>query len=481
MKFRDYFQDQIMLLPPNVQEMIPSNHTSRAINLVVEQLDLTKLYDSYSEEGQPGYHPKLLIKILLYGYSIGIRSSRKLSQATESDVHFMYLSAMQRPDFRTISDFRKLKGQYIREYFVQILDLCRRMGVINLGHISLDGSKIKSCASKGSQQTKQQLESTEEYLEQKVKEMMDNSETTDALEDKQYGSSKRGDELPDELSDAEKMLKRIKKAKEEMEKDKLKKVSVSDTDSRLMKMSNGGYNMSYNTQISVDSHGQIILACDVVNDSNDYGQFERMYQQTVSNTNQKPKEVSADAGYCSGRALKYIGENQIDTYMPDGRMNKEVNERTSKEELVTYDRRNFSYDKSGDLYVCPEGKQMIFLKNSRRNGVNFRIYKGIGCHDCLKRNECISAQHLKESNCRQIQIYEIDDIRTAQRKKLLSRAGKKRYLKRQTTVEPVFAHIKQVMQFKEFLLRGLEKARTEFSLICICHNIKKLAPVLMKG
>ena len=480
MKFKDYFQDQIMLLPPDIQEIIPSTHISRAINLIVEQLDLCKLYESYSEEGQPGYHPKMLLKILFYGYSIGIRSSRKLAQRLESDVYFMYLSAMQRPDFRTISDFRKAKGEYLQEHFVQILEICKRMGLLDLGHISLDGSKIKSNSSKGSQRTKQQLDAAEVYLEQKVKDILDNARQTDALEDKEYGSSKRGDELPVELAEAKTMLKKIRKAKEEIEKDKLKKVSVSDTDSRLMKMSNGGYDMSYNTQICVDSQHQIIVACDVVNDSNDYRQFERMYQQSVANTNQKPKEVSADAGYCSGKALKYISENQIDTYMPDGRMRIEAEGDTAEEKLSTYDRRNFTYDKSCNRYICPEGKQMAFMKNSRRNGVNFRVYKGISCQECLKRSECISAQHLKETNCRQIQIYEIDDIKTALRKKLLSRAGKKRYKKRQSTVEPVFAHIKQVMQFKEFVLRGLQKARTEFSLICSCHNIKKLTPVLLR-
>lgn len=480
MKFRNYNQDQIMLLPPDIQEMIPSNHISRAINMVVEQLDLSKLYESYSDEGQPGYHPKMLIKILMYGYSIGIRSSRKLAHRTESDVYFMYLSAMQRPDFRTISDFRKLKGQYLQEYFVQILDLCQKMGMIDLGHISLDGSKIKSGTSKKSLRTQEQLDKTEKYLQEKVKEMFKNAESTDDLEDSEYGKSKRGDELPEDLSDEKKMLEKIQKAKEEISRNKLKKVSITDTDSRLMRMSNGGYDMGYNAQIAVDSQNQIILSCDVVNNPNDYGQFENLYEQTISNVKQKPKEVSADAGYSTGKTLNFIKENQINAYLPDGRMNSEVNEQTLEEKLNKYDRRNFVYDKIKDQYICPEEKPMVFFRNSKRKGVNYKIYRGINCRECLKRDECISKQHLNAINNREILIYENDDVKAELRKKLLTKEGKERYRKRQSTVEPVFAQIKQVMQFKEFLLRGIEKVKTEFSLICSIHNIKKLTPVLLK-
>lgn len=379
MKFKLYDQSQIMLLPPDIQDMVPSNHVVRAINLVVEQLDMNKLYDSYSEEGQPGYHPKMLLKILLYGYSIGIRSSRKLAQRTESDIYFMFLSAMQRPDFRTISDFRKLKGEYLQEYFIQILDICKEMGMVSLGHISIDGSKIKSNSSKHSLKSREALDEYEKDLRKKVKVIFDNAESTDRTEDEEHGTSKRGDELPEDLSDENKLLEKILEAKKEIKEKNLKRVSVTDKDSRLMLMSNGGYDMSYNAQISVDSHKQIILSCDVVNDSNDYGQFERMYEQVITNTNQKPEEVSVDAGYSSGKTLNYIKQNQIDAYIPDGRMNNEVNEHLGEERIKKYDRRNFKYDPDSDRYICPEGKSMLFEQNSKRNGVKYKIYRGTAC------------------------------------------------------------------------------------------------------
>jgi len=207
MKFKTYDQTQMMLLPPDIQEMIPKNHIVRAIDSVVEQLEMRKMYESYSEEGQPGYHPKMLLKILLYGYSIGVRSSRKLSQRIESDIYFMYLSAMQRPDFRTISDFRKLKGEYLQQCFIEILEICKRMGIISLGHVSIDGSKIKSNSSKRSMKTKEDLDEYENELRKKVKEMFDNAEQIDSQEDQKYGD-KRGDELPEELSDEKELLNR---------------------------------------------------------------------------------------------------------------------------------------------------------------------------------------------------------------------------------------------------------------------------------
>jgi transposase len=283
------------------------------------------------------------------------------------------------------------------------------------------------------------------------------------------------------LSDEKKLLEKIIEAKKEIEEKNLNRVNITDKDSRLMLMSNGGYDMSYNTQISVDSKNQIILSSDVVNRSNDYGEFENMYEQLIKNTNQKPREVSADAGYSSGRTLNYIKKNQIDAYIPDGRMNNEVNEETSEERLEKYDRRNFRYEKDTNKYICPEGKPMHFERNSKRNGVKYKIYRGSECKSCSKRGECISKRHQQKAIYRVIQIYENDDIKSEMRKKLLTKEGKKKYRKRLSTVEPVFAHIKHVMGFKQFLLRGIKKVKTEFSLICTSHNIKKLKPVLLAG
>jgi transposase len=471
MKFRTYSQDQIMLLPPNVQEMIPKNHLVRVIDTVVEQLDLRKLYNSYSEEGQPGYHPKMLLKLLLYGYSTGIRSSRKMAQKTESDIYYMYLSGMQRPDFRTISDFRKLKIEYIRECFVEVVLLCKKLGMIKFGHISIDGSKIKANASKQQNYNNEDIAQLEKRIEEEMKEILSRAEKTDTEEDKQYGKERSGDEIPEELTDKQKFLEKLKKAKKEIEEEKLKRINLTDKDSRLMLNSDGGYNMNYNAQIAVDSKSQIIVSCDVVSKENDYHEFIPIYEQSVKNTGLVPDEVSADAGYSSGETYNYVRDNGIDAYIPDGKLNKELNKKTYEEKISTYDRRNFKYKETKNVYSCPEGKNLEFKRNNKRNGVKFKVYEGTECLKCNSRRLCISNSEAKN---RQIQIYENDKMKFEMRNKLKSKEGMSKYLTRLSIIEPVFAHIKGVMGFRQFLLRGIEKVKAEFSLICMAHNIKKI-------
>lgn len=478
MKFRKYVQNQILLLPPDIIEMIPPNHVVRGIDAIVEQLNLERLYNSYSEEGQPGYHPKMLLKILLYGYSTGIMSSRKIAGRVESDIYYMYLSGMQRPDFRTISDFRKNKREYLSEYFQQILAICKAMGLISLGHIAIDGSKIEANASRKRMLEKDSIDEEEGKIQKRIADLIQKAEEIDANEDKQYGENKRGDELPEELAGERKLLEKIKEAKKHLEEKDLKRVNVTDPATRLMHEANGGLEVCYNAQISVDSDYQIIAATDVVSDEADHGQFIPMYEKTILNLKKKPKEVSADAGYQSGLAYLYLETQGIDGYMPDCRFNKET-DGGQEEKLDKYDRRNFKYNKNEDTYTCPEGKELTFKSHSNRNGVHSRVYKCSHCPGCSQRSQCLL--NPESRGCRQIQVYENDTYKSAMRKKLLSEGGREKYNKRMWTVEPVFAQIKRGLGFRQFLLRGIDKVKFEFSLVCMAHNIKKLikyAPLL---
>lgn len=471
MKFRQYDQHQQMLLPPNITEMIPVNHLVRVIDTVVEQLDMQDLYNSYSEEGQPGYHPKMLLKILLYGYSTGIRSSRKLSQKLESDVFYMYLSAMQRPDFRTISDFRKDKRKYIQGYFIQVLVLCNALGMIKLGHISIDGSKIRASASKQKTKSYKELERLQKKLEDEIETILNDAVRLDEQEDRQYGIEKRGDEIPEELTNKQKLVEKLKEAKKYIEEQNLRRVNLTDPDSRFMKTSNGGIDNAYNTQVTVDSDSHLILCCDVVSEENDCKQFIPMYEQTVKNTGKKPLEVSADAGYYSGENYLYIEKNLVDAYVPDMMFRIETTE-SGEENIGKFDRRNFRYNQEEDNYQCPSGSELIYKESSRRNNVRFRIYQGTGCPNCELREQCISKPNARY---RQIQIYENDKFKQEMRRKLLTEEGKHKYRKRLGTVEPVFAQIKHNLGFRQFLMRGIEKTKAEFNLICTAYNIKKLS------
>lgn len=470
MKFKPYEQSQVTLLPPSLEELIPENHLVIVVNTLVEQLDLRSLYMSYGEEGQPAYHPKMLVKILLYGYCTGVRSSRKVAERNVSNIYFMYLSGNQRPDFRTISDFRLKKRKHLEEYFNQVLGISKSLGLISLGHVSIDGSKIKSNASKKKTKDREEIF----RYEKKVKEILDEAEEIDEVEDKKYGKDKSGYEIPKELVGKEKLLEKIKAAKKILEEEKkLKRINLTDQDSRFMKKSDGGIDECYNGQLAVDSKEQIITAYGLTNIGNDNHLFASIYEKIVDNTKVLPSEVSADAGYYSGETYKYLEQKNIDAYIPGSKFGKEVKVGRSK-----YDRRNFEYEQNKDQYICPKGGRLPFKKNGSRNHVKFKIYQGVDCRRCIESKECISKH---KASYRQIQIYENDEFKKKMWAKLSTEEGRSKYNIRLKTVEPVFAQIKYIMGFNRFLLRGMEKARTEFSLICTAYNIKKIAklnPVL---
>ncbi|MEW5843327.1 MAG: IS1182 family transposase [Bacteroidota bacterium] len=463
MKFRNYEQSQIELLPSSLEELIPSNHIVRMIDMVVEQLDLEELYKSYSEEGQPGYHPKMLLKILLYGYTTGVRSSRKIAEKTKSDVYFMYLSAQQRPDFRTISDFRLTKRKYLESYFIQVLEICKEAGLYRLQHISVDGSKIKANASKKKTKEEDELIRYEEV----VKSILRAADEADKKEDEIYGKDRGINELPSDIDSKQKLLENIKKAQEKLKSEKQKRINLTDSDARFMKTSDGGINICYNVQVAVDSDNQIITANDVSKEGNDNHLFANIYEKIKANTKKEPQEVTADAGYYSGETYLYLEKNSIDGYIPESRYEKE-----RQKTVGTYDRKNFSYNKQKDIYTCPEGKEVVFDFNGMRNGVRYRVYQCRQCPSCNKQKECISKESGKY---RQIFIYENDYFKDKMREKLSSPNGRRKISRRKAIVEPVFAQIKYIMGFNRFLLRGIEKVKTEFSLMCTAYNIKKLA------
>lgn len=465
MKFKPYEQMQMKILPSSIEEMIPKEHLVRVIDSVVEELDLTELYRSYPEEGQPAYHPKMLIKVLLYGYSINERSSRKLSEKLRSDVFYMYLSGMQRPDFRTISDFRLKKRKYLEGCFIEVLGICSKMGLYKLEHVSIDGSKIKANASKKKTKEEQGVVRYEE----KVKKILDEAEEKDRQEDEEYGE-KSGYEIPEELRDKEKLLERIRKAKEELKKEKQKRINMTDKDARLMKKGDGTIDICYNAQIAVDKEKGIITACGVIKQETDNYALAQIYEKVLENTGKKPEEISADAGYYSGKTYQYLETNQIDGYVPDTRYEKEYREGIGK-----YDRRNFIYDQGKDEYICPANERLRFKKNSKRNGVKFKEYRAISCKECKEAKECISHP---TAEYRQIQIYENEEYKQKMYKKLVSKEGRRKYKQRMKIVEPVFAQLKYIMGFNKFMLRGLEKVKAEFSLVCTAYNIKKIAKLL---
>jgi transposase len=447
--FRAYDMNQRLLLPPDLRDWLPVDHLALYISDVVEQLDLSEVVNSYDADlrGRPPYHPAMMVKLLVYGYCVGRTSSRKIEQATCEDVAFRVLACNQQPDHTSIAEFRKRHLQALSRMFVQVLQLCQRAGLVKLGHVALDGSKIKANAAKRKSYSYERLNKSEEELSAEVARLLGEAERIDEEEDKLYGVGKRGDELPAELRQRETRLARIRElkaqleqeAKEAAEKERERKEeqkslkakgervvesyrkptwgksetgeivprpktqrNLTDPDSRMMLNTvTGSFEQAYNAQIAVDGEAQIIVGRRVVQAPNDIEQLQPGLNGVKENLGRLPAIGSADAGYFSPRAL-------------------------ADEQLTEV-----------DLYVPPNNP--LGMKAGRRS------------------RQTINSK-----------------IREQMRAKLNEPTGQEIYKRRNTIVEPVFAEIKHVRGFRQFLLRGLAQVEAEWSLICMTHNLLKL-------
>jgi transposase len=430
--YRSYCPDQMFLLPPSLRDWLPENHLVYFVSDVVDQVDLSAIESIYEKDdrGQPPYHPRMMTKILVYAYCVGVFSSRKIQKRLIEDVAFRVLAAGNQPDFRTISDFRKIHLNALQGLFEQVLKLALTAGAIKLGRVALDGSKIKANASKHKAMSYKRMKEEERNLRAEVRQLLNQAKAADDEEDARYGKDKSGDELPEELSRRETRLKRIREAKrvleqrarEEAEQDNKSKESESkaaaeekatpedkaqynftDPESRIMKGSDG-FVQAYNAQIVVEECCQLIVAQAVTQETNDKKQTIPMVAAIEVQAEQTPEQLLADSGYCSDENLKILEDKPIDVYIATGRQKHGKKPGSCKR---------------GPL---PQGATRV---------------------DKMAR-------------------------------KLQRKAGTAVYSARKAIVEPVFGQIKQGRGFRQFLLRGIKKARGEWALVCATHNILKM-------
>ena len=420
-----YDPDQQLLLPAALQEWLPENHLAYFISDVVDQFDLSEITERYEGErrGGPPYNPRMMVKVLLYAYCIGVPSSRRIATRLHEDIAFRVLAANNTPDFRTISDFRKDHLEALSRLFLQVLGFCQGAGMVKLAHVALDGTKVRANASKHKAMSYKRMKEKEAQLQGEVDELLRRAQEVDEAEDKRYGRDKRGDELPEELAFREGRLEKIREAMAALEAeaqaaaeeaegkdhpgvpdDKAQR-NFTDPESRIMPGPGGrDFLQAYNCQAVVDSKHQVIVAARATNQASDKQQAAVMIAEAIDNTGAAPREVSADAGYYSAKAvadLRALGT---------------------------------------DPFIAPEQTRHGRKPPPAPRG---RIPQGLSTRDRMRR-------------------------------KLQTKRGRQRYALRMATVEPVFGQIKQGRGFRQFLLRGLEKVQGEWSLICTGHNLLKL-------
>ena len=333
-----YDPDQQLLLPAALQEWLPEDHLAYFISDVVDQLDLSAITVRYEQErrGGPPYHPRMMVKVLLYGYCTGVASSRRIAQRLHEDIAFRVLAANNTPDFRTVSDFRKDHLEALGELFLQVLELCQQAGLVKLGHVALDGTKVRANASKHKAMSYGRMKEKEAQLQAEVDELLRKAQEVDEEEDRRYGKDKRGDELPEELAFREGRLRKIREAKAALEAEALAEAeqaesegrnhpgvpddkaqrNFTDPDSRIMPGPGGReFQQSYNCQAVVDSEHQVIVAARATDQPSDKGQAVSMIEETILNVGTVPKEVSADAGYYSAKEVEELCTLGVDPFV----------------------------------------------------------------------------------------------------------------------------------------------------------------------
>ena len=453
--FKPYVPEQIYLLPPNLAEWLPEGHLASFISDVVDQLDLREIFISYENgggRGAPPYNPTMILKLLMYGYCTGKPSSRKIEKATWEIVAYRVLSANQHPDHDSISEFRRRHLLVLSGLFVQVLQLCQKAGLVKLGHVSLDGTKVKANASKHKAMSYDRMGKTEAQLIIEIAALLEEAENVDEEEDAKYGKGKRGDELPKDLQLRESRLIKIREAKAALEAEakaaaekKAKEVeeklakraeeeartgkkakgkapiapdvemampeakaqkNFTDPESRIMKDgASKGFEQAYNAQIVVDSKTQIIVAAEVTQESNDKKQLVPMLVKAKENLGSLPENVSADAGYFSEANITAPELEDFNLYIPPDRQ------------------------KHGDKVLPDEEKE--------------EETEGLSVADKM-------------------------------RNKLRTKSGHEIYRYRKAIVEPVFGQIKEARGFRRFSMRGMMKVKAEWTLVCLTHNLLKL-------
>ncbi len=453
-KIRDSIsRDQLMLLPPSVEDFVPKDAPVRAINEILSDATLDFLLDSCKGGGAPPYDPRILMKILIFGYSQGIVSSRKLDSALYNDVRYMYIAQMNRPDFRTICRFRCEHESDIEKVFEKTVHLCQELKLVLLKHVSLDGTKIEANVSGKNTFKKERLDNELLDIDKKIASILERAKKEDAEEDRLYGDT-RGDEMPEELVNAENRKKLLEEAKKKLEESNRTTICLTDPESRVMK-TRAGNRPAYNAQAVVDKEYQIIVAADITSEECDNHQLPVMLEEQERITGQKPECITVDGGYNSKAALEYINEHDLNVYMPIYTDSAES--------------KGFRYDESNDEYICPCNMRLTFRSTRIKYDNTYKIYRH-SCSDCPMRNLCCG----KKSRVKEVWRRVNDELQQKMLAKMQTEAAKQTYSQRKQIVEPVHADIKYNKGLWRFVLRGIKGAKTEYLLGCIGHNLGKI-------
>jgi transposase len=453
--FRSYDQDQSFFVTVIKDKFLDTEHPAAVIDAIVEQLDLSKLYIGYSLEGNPSYHPKMMLKILFYAYYISTMSCRLIWDAVINRSDFIYLAAGQVPNFRTINNFRLRHLKDLPDLFSQIGMMCKKLGLIGFKHLAVDGEKIQANASFKQSKNIKGIEKEYKKVKKGFKKLLDKDVN-------EYFTEEVKEKRVQKLSEKLKKLETYKKQLEEIG-DKEKRINMTDEDAKNMTHKDGSKKPSYNHQSARDGKCGIVTAIQTTNTIDKPQDLIKIVDKSIENTGKKHEKVTSDCGFCDYDILKKVDEERTeDFYLPDRRYETWKN---SKTKSGKYHIEEFKKDESDD-YVCPVGLKMKYIQTKKyEDGHTVIVYEGTGCENCDRKEKCTRGKKRKINVDSRI-IY-----RDKMREKLKSEKGRETYMKRQGLIEPVHGDDQKNRGWKQHHLRGAFKTAMEFILIRITTNL----------
>lgn len=510
--FKRYDQGQMMVLPPSLDELITRDHLVRVVDRTLEEMDLTGLYDHYKGGGTSSYDPKMMLKVIVYAYTLKIYSGRKIARALRQDVTFMWLSGMSQPDFRTINLFRSgVLKETIEQVFSSMLMFLAEKKYIRFENYFVDGTDMQADANKHKVVWKKNAKRYKEIAEQKLKQLFDQIDQINEEENRKYGdndleetgatSQVTDEEIKEYASKINKILQETSNKNDNRQGERLKKemklqqekrdkyqqqidlseersgFSVTDPDATVMRTKTDELRPAYNVMIGTEN--QMIVNYSIHQNPSDTANLISHLDQLDKHTNKKPENMMGDAAFGSEENYDALEQREIGNYL---KYNAFHLEQTKKHKQDRFHKDNFHYVEEEDYYICPNNKPLLFShKEKQKTKTNYvierKVYECGNCMGCPFAKEC-----KKTDQNRKIYVSEkFERFKQQARNNLLSDKGLKLRKQRGIEDESVFGDIKRNQSFERFHLKGKEKVKTEFGIVSIAHNLRKIHCKLLKG
>lgn len=489
--YKPYVIDSGYLFPPSLADFLGPDDEVHTFREVTEQLDISGLDSGFNGMGQHPYHPRLLLRLLMWGMANRVVSTRRIEVMSHRDVSFIYLAGGQKPDFRTLARFRRRNAKEIKRLFKETVLLCARLGMVNLGHVALDGTKLKANTSKHKAMSYGRMKEEEERLEKEIEELMRQAEVVDNDEDRAFGKDKNGYNLPEELQRREDRLAKIRQLKEELEQEKREEQhlkgkvapiieekeqrSFADHKARMMLMKRGEFDYGYNGQACTDEGHGVIVAAELSNEASDVRHLPeiveevRELRQELGKEATEITEMSADTGYFSVQNIQQEGKG-IELLIASGREGKDEPSKENKGKYKVYSIEKFDYIKESDSWRCPDGRLLEREKGPGTKGrPKLRRYVCPDCGGCS-----LTAYCLKRGEERRLLLVKRKQLIKAEMRARLKDPDKQAiYRKRKWVAEQTIGQIKEGLGFRGVTVRGKEFACAQWLLACAVHNVMK--------